>query len=1342
MSYCRPSLRNLPETTAYKLETLKARLRSPESAQPPYRTIQLPTNVQTRPVFTAPRPSYADVLSPTLKPRAEWMKQDPPFLSDKEADRVWKESNELMFGHTSPTNLELHQQISNLQQLLDQRANLTPSSAPRQGTDIHETQQESYTSRVFRQGTRTNTTDKPSKANLDQSSSSNRTFSPKENAVEPKAKRSSTKKYENASQLKSSSKEIFSKVDDTGLKRSRDSRQLQNPSPDGEKEREDAQGESSVNSNVRPAKRKTSNEFGGATFWNRPANPKRKPPSHPDAFAATSALPQTHDLIVDTGASHVLFQHKHVDLLSNVKWSTPHKNPYATLRAANGQILTAIGKGIFHVKSISVVAYIFRDEDLVHNLLGIAPFADCGCEAVFTAHDFNLYHNKNLILSGKRHSQNLWHILLDRPDKRPTISRREHLATHIQPVLLLHEDTRRDRRYVQFVHACLGSPTPTTFLTAIQKGFLSGPNQFPRLTAKMVRKYMPNSEAMARGHLNKTPTSQPHALSQSVSAQMRYHHKVMSKAPAVKPQVKDDAKKVIKRNGTYDIILWNDYHGCCKPGEYDPELQAVVKIVDTRGTCPTELRPHTDAPITKVFDPKTVPKSTTIHMDYTGRLPVRCSSGTLYFLVACWGSYIHFEPLTTLRGADTATAMKAAIEFFRNQHVYLDTIRMDNQSSPEVRQLAIEMNLQWDIVNPYQKEPNRAERAIRTGKNHMIATRAGFHSDCPTTLLDRCMFQVELTLNLLHPFEYDPSISAHHGLFETRFDFSRHPIAPAGSKVLTWDSPDTRGSWADHGTKGIYLGPAMRHFRGFRIWVPLYSSTRISGTVWWFFKPFIPDEDFLSPDRNTILYPPTRDRPFPQPNGADLLGRCFFEPALGVCCITHLGPALTQNDEQDVPSVHYRCLATQAEHYSSVDRIVQWINDGPILQPPETAPVHLPAVTVTYPAYSPVLPGSSIHVPTHAPERETDLDTTQQTDTPTTITAITDGPTSIPAPSLDPARPLRRSTRKRKAPDFLKPKFKGKAYLTASKTHWTRKERVPQLWAYREKERVSKPQMKIRRVLRMKNVISPPTVEQLTFRRHRHQLRDLRDHRDGRFQQCIYHGTKSGHAMTSNKEIDLFHQNMPKMKFPPIYPRGPLNLNEDGTTITYRKSHHGPHAEQWAQADAEEFERLFKTGTLRPIFNHDIPQDKTATYLNPVCSEKIQDDGALKLRTRATLGGDRIDYPYTTTALTADLESIKILLNAMISDNAAFSTVDIEDFYLGTPLPHPEFVRIPRSLIPKRVIEFYQLHKFFHNGNIGVCGSQNPLWLTASWCFVSGKIICTSRATWILSTPTCSGPIP
>ena len=119
------------------------------------------------------------------------------------------------------------------------------------------------------------------------------------------------------------------------------------------------------------------------------ADPKRKPPSDSEALAAISAPPMSQDLIVDTGASHVLFQRKHMGLLTNVQLSQPNKNPFAILRAANGQVLTAIGRGIFKVKTISVVAYVFEDEDLVHNLLGIAPFADCGCKAVFTAHDFS-----------------------------------------------------------------------------------------------------------------------------------------------------------------------------------------------------------------------------------------------------------------------------------------------------------------------------------------------------------------------------------------------------------------------------------------------------------------------------------------------------------------------------------------------------------------------------------------------------------------------------------------------------------------------------------------------------------------------------------------------------------------------------------------------------------------------------------------------------------------------------------------------------------------------------------------------------------------------------------------
>jgi hypothetical protein len=52
----------------------------------------------------------------------------------------------------------------------------------------------------------------------------------------------------------------------------------------------------------------------------------------------------------------------------------------------------------------------------------------------------------------------------------------------------------------------------------------------------------------------------------------------------------------------------------------------------------------------------------------------------------------------------------------------------------------------------------------------------------------------------------------------------------------------------------------------------------------------------------------------------------------------------------------------------------------------------------------------------------------------------------------------------------------------------------------------------------------------------------------------------------------------------------------------------------------------------------------------------------------------------------------------MISDDIQLATMDLEDFYLGTPLPHPEYIRIPTKFIPPKVIAFYKLKEFVHKG--------------------------------------------
>ncbi len=213
-----------------------------------------------------------------------------------------------------------------------------------------------------------------------------------------------------------------------------------------------------------------------------------------------------------------------------------------------------------------------------------------------------------------------------------------------------------------------------------------------------------------------------------------------------------------------------------------------------------------------------------------------------------------------------------------------------------------------------QKEDNRSERAIQTAKNHIISIRAGFHRDCPTTYLDKCVAQIEMTMNVLHPYEYDPQLCAYEGIFKHPFDFMTHPIAPLGSKVLTWDSPEKRGSWADHGTSGIYVGPAMHHFRAFCIWVPETSAMRTSATVWWFFPSFHPDDNLTTLQNIDVSYPPTRERHNPQHNGSDLLGRYFFDPDIGVCCITRLGP-VTQNQLPLGPSCDPKPPQTEPLRY-------------------------------------------------------------------------------------------------------------------------------------------------------------------------------------------------------------------------------------------------------------------------------------------------------------------------------------------------------------------------------------------------------------------------------------------
>ena len=78
------------------------------------------------------------------------------------------------------------------------------------------------------------------------------------------------------------------------------------------------------------------------------------------------------------------------------------------------------------------------------------------------------------------------------------------------------------------------------------------------------------------------------------------------------------------------------------------------------------------------------------------------------------------------------------------------------------------------------------------------------------------------------------------------------------------------------------------------------------------------------------------------------------------------------------------------------------------------------------------------------------------------------------------------------------------------------------------------------------------------------------------------------------------------------------------------------------------------------------------------------------------VGGIRINYPDDCGISTADLLTVKLLLNSVISTkNAKFIMLDIKNFHLNTPLSRYEYLRLRLNNFPEDVIAQYKLMATF-----------------------------------------------
>ena len=162
-----------------------------------------------------------------------------------------------------------------------------------------------------------------------------------------------------------------------------------------------------------------------------------------------------------------------------------------------------------------------------------------------------------------------------------------------------------------------------------------------------------------------------------------------------------------------------------------------------------------------------------------------------------------------------------------------------------------------------------------------------------------------------------------------------------------------------------------------------------------------------------------------------------------------------------------------------------------------------------------------------------------------------------------------------------------------------------------------------------------------------------------------------------------------------------------GAQLEYRDLIKNPELrEQWIQSLANKLGWLSQgicnlkgTNTIFFIPKSEVPfnRRKDVTYARIVVA--YTPDKLEKNRSRVTVGGDRLTVLIDCSVPTVDLPTIKCLWNSVLSTpGAKYFTMDVSNFYLGSPMERPEFMRMPIKIVPQEIIDQYNLLDIVDDG--------------------------------------------
>ena len=641
---------------------------------------------------------------------------------------------------------------------------------------------------------------------------------------------------------------------------------------------------------------------------------------------------------------------------------------------------------------------------------------------------------------------------------------------------------------------------------------------------------------------------------------------------------------------------------------------------------------------------RTFSRKDAAYIDAAGRYPEPSVDGFEYQLIFVYKNYIHIELLPDRSAKAYVKAYTDAFAFFAAlKHIIRNAV-LDNETSAALEDHLTKNEVKFQKVSPNNKRSNKAERAIQTWRNHMIATLGTVNVKCPSNIWSKFIPQMELCLAHLRPFEDDKTISAYEGLFHRRYDHKAHPLSICGCPVLMFEPPNVRPTWSTHGVQGFYVGPDLSCYRTYRCWIESTKSIRSSDTVQFFPAPF-------------------------------LLPGATHEEQMIVAIDKLIALNTSRNKELIKDAV---VAVTNLANIINASKTIQRNNDvntkdlPPVLEDDDDRGNDQGVP-------SPTLQGKDKRRGQRVPKR-----------TPQTADKRNDQRVQPPPQISNPLAARKSKSTKTVQIDTLRDPTPEERDTKSFKQLALR---VGQRFTDVETDETFVIEcIKMPLKARGKGSQTPHYVFTDVRQGHmRIAQREKEYTRCAELEKAPYvKWTKpknSAYAILSEEKYD----------------GRPLNQRADGKKFTVRGEIDGPRAGYWKLAKREEFMRLFDSNTILPTHRRDIPQGEIITYYNEQPKEKLKvatPNSFVEYRVRGTYGGNRSNYTGPVSSNTAEYPVVKILMNATLSDrlhkdkNTRFATADMVDFYLGTELDKPGYMQISADSIGNELLDLYNMNDY------------------------------------------------